>query len=207
MKDVTVAILAGGNSTRFGAMKAMVEFNGKPLVLHMLQIAKRITNNVLVAVSNDEQMNQLAPVIKDVKIVCDPDDEERSALTGALTAFEHTDTKYTLLLPVDTPLANLDLLNLLLRLRQGHGAIVPSWPSGYIEPLHSVYLAEHAYAQGLELAEKGIYKMSELLRKIQHVLYVSTEALTQFDPHLDTFKNFNTPKDLKDFEKQFKQSK
>ena len=207
MKDVTVAILAGGNSTRFGSMKALVEFNGNPLLLHMLQIARRISDNVLVAISNDNQMNQITPLLKDVRIVCDPDDEERAALTGALTAFEYTETKYTLLLPVDTPLANVDLLKLLLRLRAGHGAVVPSWPSGYIEPLHSVYLAEHAYALGLDLVGKGIYKMSELLRRIHHVLYVSTEALKQFDADLSTFKNFNTPKDLKSIESIYKRAK
>ncbi len=207
MKDVTVAILSGGNSTRFGAMKAIVEFNGKPLLLHMLKIARRISDNILIAVSDEDQMNQLSPIIHDARIVCDPDDEERSALTGALTAFEHTETKYTLLLPVDTPLANVELLTLLLRLRVGHGAIVPSWPSGYIEPLHSVYLAEHAYAIGLGLVEKKIYKMSELLKRIQHVLYVSTEALKQFDPDLNTFKNFNTLRDLKSFENQYKRLK
>jgi len=207
MKDVTVAILAGGNSTRFGSMKALVEFNGKPLLLHMLQIARRISDNVLIALSNDNQMNQITSLLKDVKVVCDPDDEERAALTGALTAFEHTETKYTLLLPVDTPLANVDLLKLLLEFRTGHGAVVPSWPSGYIEPLHSVYLAEHAYALGLDLVDKGVYKMSELLRKIHQVLYVSTEALKQFDTDLSTFKNFNTPKDLKSFENQYKRVK
>lgn len=207
MKDVTVAILAGGESTRFGSMKATVEFNGKPLLLHMLQVARRISDNVLVVVSNEDQLDQVTPLSKNARVVRDPDDEERSALTGALTAFEHTETKYALLLPVDTPLANVELLTLLLRLRTGHGAIVPSWPSGYIEPLHSVYLAEHAYAIGLDLVDKKVYKMSELLKRIHHVLYVSTEALKQFDPDLITFKNFNTPKELKAFESKYKRLK
>lgn len=207
MKDVTVAILAGGNSKRFGSMKAIVELNGKPLVTHMVDIAKRITSEVLIALSDDEQMHQIEPYLKNTRAVVDPENEERSALTGALTAFEHTETKYTLLLPIDTPLASIDLLELLLRLRAGHGAVVPSWPSGYIEPLHSVYLAEHAYAIGLKLVEQSIYKMSELLDRIHNVLYVSTEALKQFDPNLETFKNFNTERELKTFVSKMKQKK
>lgn len=200
MKDVTVVILAGGYSKRFGSMKAIAQLNGRPLVTHMIEIAKQITSEVLVAVSDDEQMLQITPYTKNTRVVIDPDNEERSALTGALTAFEFTQTKYTLLLPVDTPLADINLLNLLLRFRGGHGAVVPSWPSGYVEPLHSVYLAEHAYAIGLSLVEQKIYKMSSFLEQIHNVLYVSTEALKQFDPDLATFKNFNTEKEMKTFE-------
>lgn len=195
-----MAVLAGGNSKRFGSMKALEKLNGKPLVSHMLEIAKHISSKVLVTVSDDEQMHLIEPHIKNVRIVTDPDDEDRSAMTGALTAFEFAETKYTQLLPVDTPMANVDLLKLLLNLRVGHGAVVPSWPSGYIEPLHSVYLTEHAYAIGLNLAIKNIFKMSELINRIQHVLFVSTEALRQFDPNLLTFKNFNTRHELKTFD-------
>ena len=85
MKDVTVAILAGGNSHRFGSMKALVELHDKPLVTHMLDIARRLSSEVLVAVANDEQREQLLPYTKKVRVVVDPDDEERSAITGALS--------------------------------------------------------------------------------------------------------------------------
>jgi len=205
MKDVTVAILAGGNSKRFGSMKALVELNGKPLVTYMLELAKRVSSEVLIAVSDDEQVDQLLPFSKNARVVVDPDDERRSALTGALTAFEYTETKYTLLLPVDSPFAKVAVLDLLIRLRDGHGAVVPSWPSGHIEPLHAVYHAEHAYANGLDLVEQNTYKMRDLLDRLHHVLYVSTEALKQFDPDLVTFKNFNTEKELKAFENHLKQ--
>jgi len=168
----------------------------------MLDIAKQISSTILVVVSDEEQEAKLKPLVKTGQIVIDPEGEPKCALTGALSAFEHTETSHTLLLPVDTPLADSDLLKMLIRLSPGHGAVVPSWPSSYIEPLHSVYLAEHAYALGLDVMEKGLYKMSDLLDKIQHVLYVSTETLNQFDPELNTFLNFNTPKELKAAERK-----
>jgi len=202
MNDITVAILAGGTSKRFGSEKSLAEFQGKPLISHMLDIAKQISSTILVVVSDEEQEAKLKPLVKTGQIVIDPEGEPKCALTGALSAFEHTETSHTLLLPVDTPLADSDLLKMLIRLSPGHGAVVPSWPSSYIEPLHSVYLAEHAYALGLDVMEKGLYKMSDLLDKIQHVLYVSTETLNQFDPELNTFLNFNTPKELKAAERK-----
>jgi molybdopterin-guanine dinucleotide biosynthesis protein A len=49
--------------------------------------------------------------------------------------------------------------------------------------------------------EEGKHKMRNLLDRLQSVLYVSTETLKQFDSELNTFKNFNTPKELKTAEK------
>jgi len=204
MKDITVAILAGGSSKRFGSDKAIAKFQGKPLISHMLDIARKVSSTILIAVSDEEQEKNLRPFAKSTKIVIDPEGEPKCALTGAITAFEHTETTHVILLPVDAPLAKPDLLKMLIQLSPGHGAIVPSWPSGYIEPLHSVYHAEHAYACGLGVMEKGSRKMSDLLDRIQHVLYVSTETLNQFDPELSTFVNFNTPKELKDVERKMK---
>lgn len=205
MNDITVAILAGGTSKRFGSEKSLAEFQGKPLISHMFDIAQRISSTILVVVSDEEQEEKLKPLVKTGQMVVDPEGEPKCALTGALSAFEHTKTSHTLLMPVDTPLAEPDLLKMLIRLSPGHGAVVPSWPSGYIEPLHSVYLAEHAYALGLEVMEIGLHKMSNLLDRIQQVLFVSTETLNQFDPELDTFMNINTPQELTAAERKRKQ--
>ena len=205
MNDITVAILAGGTSKRFGSEKSLAEFQGKPLISHMFDIAQRISSTILIVVSDEEQEEKLKPLVKTGQMVVDPEGEPKCALTGALSAFEHTKTSHTLLMPVDTPLAEPDLLKMLIRLSPGHGAVVPSWPSGYIEPLHSVYLAEHAYALGLEVMEKGLHKMSNLLDRIQQVLFVSTETLNQFDPELDTFMNINTPQELTAAERKRKQ--
>ena len=204
MKDITVAIIAGGTSKRFGSEKALAEFQGKPLISYMLDIAQQISSTILVVVSDEEQEEKLKPLVHTGQIVTDPEGEPKCALTGALSAFEHTETSHTLLLPVDAPLAEPDLLKMLIRLSPGHGAVVPSWPSGYIEPLHSVYLAEHAYILGLDVIENGLHKMSDLLDRIQNVLFVSTETLNQFDPELNSFMNFNTPQELKAAERKRK---
>ncbi len=204
MNDITVAILAGGSSKRFGIDKALAEFQGKPLISHMLGIASQITSNILVVASDEEQESNLRPYVRKVTVVTDPEGAPKCALTGAITAFEYTETKHVLLLPIDSPLAEPELLKLLIRLKTGHGAIIPSWPSGYIEPLHSVYHAEHAYSHGLEVIESGLRKMRDLLDRLQHILYVSTETLRQFDPELDTFVNFNTLQDLKAAERKRK---
>ncbi|RDE16398.1 MAG: hypothetical protein C4K48_01465 [Candidatus Thorarchaeota archaeon] len=204
MKDVTVAILAGGDSRRFGSDKALKEFQGRPLVSHMLDIAREISPTVLVVVSDGEHLERIKPHIKMGRVVVDPEDSTKSALNGAVTAFEHAETDYTLLLPIDTPLARPSLLKILVEMSPKHGAVVPSWPSGYIEPLHSVYMTEHAYYHGLKVLGQKSFEMHSLLNRLQNVLYVSTEALKQFDAKLETFKNFNTLGELKAAEGKYR---
>ncbi|MHA2359638.1 MAG: molybdenum cofactor guanylyltransferase [Candidatus Thorarchaeota archaeon] len=202
MENVTVAILAGGTSKRFGSEKAVADFRGQPLITHMVDVARKLSSEIMIVVSDDSQAEKLQEVVSNVRIVVDPPSDTKCALAGAITAFEYTLTSHVLLLPVDTPLANTELLRMLMRMSPGHGAVVPSWPSGYIEPLHSVYLAEHAYFHGLKVMEKDLHKMRDLLDRLQSVLYVSTETLKQFDSDLSTFTNINTPKDLKGAERK-----
>ncbi|MGD9381001.1 MAG: molybdenum cofactor guanylyltransferase [Candidatus Thorarchaeota archaeon] len=200
-QDLTVAILAGGNSARFKSEKSLAEFQGRPLIAHMIDIAKKLSSHVMIVGSSEEQGEALKEFAQGLQVVADPEDSVRCALTGAITAFEYTETAYTQLLPVDSPLANVSLLKTLYQLRNDHGAVVPSWPSGYIEPLHSVYLAEHAYSAGIETADENKYRMRDLLDRLKNVLYISTLVLSKFDSELVTFSNANTEKELRNLEK------
>ncbi|TFF84744.1 molybdenum cofactor guanylyltransferase [Candidatus Thorarchaeota archaeon] len=196
MKDVGVAILAGGASKRFGSQKALAVFRGKPLIAHMIRIARSLSDSVIIVVSSESQLENIEAHVEDVPIHVDPPDSVSCALTGTLTAFEYASRRYTQLLPVDAPLVNPDVMRLLEGLAPGHGAVVPSWPNGYLEPLHSIYDSEHAYALGLEVMEEGLHRMSDLLDRLSNVLYVSTEALKNLDPGLETFTNLNNMQDL-----------
>ena len=204
-KVLTVAILAGGTSGPFGSEKALVKFRDRPLVTHMIETAKHLSSETLVVVSNEMQKETIGAVITGENIVVDPEDSVRSALMGAVTAFEYTTTEYVMLLPVDTPLASIPLLRSIADLGPGYGAVVPSWPSGYIEPLHATYLAEHAYGHGLEVIAKKKHRMSDLLDSLHNVMHISTEVLKMFDPNLDTFVNINSEQDLRKLERKHTQ--
>jgi len=201
-EDLTVAILAGGASKRFKTDKYAALFQDKPLLAHMMEKAYQLSTNVLIVASTEAQAKSIKELFKNSKVVTDPEGSERAALVGAITAFEYSETKYTLLLPVDTPLVRVRLLQTLVDLAPGHGAVVPSWPTGYIEPLHSVYLTEHAYSNGLRVVEKGRHRMKNLLDSLTNVMYVSTLVLQEMDPSLVSFENINTIGDLRRLEKK-----
>ncbi len=194
--NITVAILAGGSSKRFGSEKALAIFQGKSLISHMIDIARQISSDVIVVVANRNMQDTLSTIVPSQRIVTDPKDRPRCALSGALTAFQSSNTHSTLLLPVDAPLAHPDLLKHLIHHSRGYDAVVPSWSSGFIEPLHAVYSADEAYQVGTCLMENKRLRMSDLLDQLRHVLYIPTDILSKYDPSLDTFTNFNTPEEL-----------
>ncbi len=200
--DATIAILAGGGSRRFGSEKSIALFKGKPLVIHMIDIAKALSPHVIIVVSDDAQKAFISELAFDTEIFLDSDNSQKCALNGAVSAFENSESDYTLLLPVDTPLVSKGLLKTILDLREGHGAVVPAWPNGYVEPLHSVYSTEHAYDKGLDALESGQKRMQDLLDSLTNVLYVQTEILRMFDEHLQSFSNANTPYELKRLEEE-----
>jgi molybdopterin-guanine dinucleotide biosynthesis protein A len=177
-KVLTVAILAGGASGQFGSEKALAKFRDRPLVTHMIEIAKHLSTETLVVVSNEMQKKAIGSVV------------------------EYSTTEYVMLLPVDTPLASIPLLRSIADLGPGYGAVIPSWPSGYIEPLHATYLAEHAYGRGLEVIAKHKHRMNDLLDALHNVMHISTEVLKMFDPNLDTFVNINSEQDLRKLERE-----
>ena len=53
MENITVAILAGGTSKRFGSEKALAEFRGQPLVVHMVEVARKLSSEIMIVVSDE----------------------------------------------------------------------------------------------------------------------------------------------------------
>jgi molybdopterin-guanine dinucleotide biosynthesis protein A len=191
--NLTVAILAGGDSNRIGSYKAMADYRGKPLLAHMIEIGKKVSSNVLVVVSNSNQRQMAKQLDPDINVVVDTERTPRSTLSEAVVGFGNTSSDYTLLLPADSPKAKIDLLITLGQMKEGHGAVVPSWPNGSVEPLHSIYMSEHAHFSGLKALKTEFPHMQNFLSFLTNVIYVSTEVLKRFDPKLETFDRVNSP--------------
>ncbi|MBS7615236.1 molybdenum cofactor guanylyltransferase [Candidatus Bathyarchaeota archaeon] len=189
-------ILAGGFSKRFGQDKGLVKLASKPLVLHVLERAKTIADEVLVIVSSKKQKEDYSSYIPEKNWIIIDNGKVRSPLIGALTGFSNTSAEYSLLLPCDTPFISIKVIELLFETCVNVDACIPRWPNDNIEPLQAVYKTKSALK-----ASKQALKQSEmrLLNMIQHqkrVRYLSTTVIQQLDPNLITFFNINTKKDL-----------
>lgn len=190
-------ILAGGFSNRFGQDKGLLQLGRKPLVKHVLDAVSGIVEEELVIVSSQTQAEKYRKATgSTVRIVVDKSDL-KGPLVGALTGFEGAQGQYSFLLPCDTPFISRDILQLLLELGVNKNAVIPRWPSGYIEPLQSTYRTKPAFEAASNAIRAGGVTMQDMISRLRNVRYVSTLVLEQLDPEFRTFFNVNTPMDLK----------
>ena len=193
----SAVILAGGFSRRFGQDKGLIDLAGKPLVLHVVDKVSKVVDETVVVVSLDIQKETFESLLdRRANVVVDKH-EVQSPLVGALTGFESAEGVYSLLLPCDTPFISIQIARFLLDICVNRGAVIPRWPSGYIEPLQAAYHTKSALTAAKKALEQGKLDLRSMIACLRGVRYVSTVVLRQMDPELLTFFNINTPVDLK----------
>jgi molybdopterin-guanine dinucleotide biosynthesis protein A len=190
-------ILAGGSSKRIGKDKGLMLLANKPLVRHVIDKVNKIVEEKTVVVSSKAQAESYAKIVgSSVQVLVD-ENNMQSPLVGALTGFEKTRAKYSLILPCDTPFVSKDVILFLFEICTNKSAVIPRWPNGYIEPLQAVYCTKHALEASKNALSRGKLNMLSMIEELHGVRYVSTLVLQQIDPRLITFFNINTSMDFK----------
>lgn len=95
-------VLAGGQSTRMGRDKALLELNGRPLIALALEKLRALGFSPQIAGSRPD-LAHFAPVIPDVRPHAGP-------LGGIESALAATDSEQNLFLPVDLPMLPVEFL-------------------------------------------------------------------------------------------------
>ncbi|MBE7528671.1 MAG: molybdenum cofactor guanylyltransferase [Chloroflexi bacterium] len=187
MSKITVAIQAGGKSSRMGVDKSFVLFNGRPLIEIVRDAVAGLGEELILITNKPEAYAHLGlPMFGDVY----PD---HGPLGGIYTAVHHAQHPHTLIVACDMPWLNRDLLAYMLTLRHTADVIVPRWQK-YPEPLHAIYskncldpIAEKLQAQQL--------KITSFYGRVA-VRFVEREEIERFDWHGRSFANINTPQEL-----------
>lgn len=188
MSGFTVAIIAGGKSSRMGTDKSFVEIGGKPVIEHLIQ---RVTNlgqaeTLLITNRPDEYAHLNLPMVGDVL----PD---KGSLGGIYTAIYYSQNPYTLTLACDMPFVSADLLKYMLSLRDGFDVVVPRVDQ-YPQGLHAVYgkACSDPIRQRLDADRLKVMGFYEAV----HVRYIDEPEYQPFDPKGLSFFNINTPEEL-----------
>ena len=144
MDRVTGFVLAGGKSSRMGQDKAFLEFGGRTLLTHALELAKAATGNACI-VSSKEKFAAFGQVEEDIFPGHGP-------LGGIHTALTSSRTDLNLILAVDMPFLQSEFLNYLVAQARDCTAavVVPSTERG-LQPLCAVYRRDFA-----EVAERSL---------------------------------------------------
>jgi len=187
MQDVTAFILAGGKSSRMGADKALLEFEGETLLARTLRKARGVASQVCI-VGSRERFEMFGPVIEDLYA-------ERGPLGGIHAALQASTTRLNLVLAVDMPFLPASALRYLVDQARGCDAtVVVPRVGGFHQTLCAVYRLEFGTLAAQSL-QAGRNKIDPLYAQTS-VRVIEEKELAEVDIRPAMFDNLNTPQDL-----------
>lgn len=197
--DVDGFVLAGGQSSRMGLDKALIELNGQPLIVHALYILRRADLPVTIAGARCD-LSRYAPLL---------DDAGLGPLGGICVALASTSAEYTVFLPVDMPLLLPLLISVLVEYaRSTHSAVTVPSVNGFAQTFPCVIqrAALPALKSELNAGNDGCFSAFRAaavhLQMPFKVLAVENLVQAGQLEHLENlpaafwFLNVNTPSDL-----------
>ncbi len=186
--SISVAILAGGQSSRMGMNKAFAEVGGRPIVERIIERVSDLGEELFVVANDPEAYTHLGlPVFTDLI-------PGKGPLGGLYTAISVSRAAHVLTVSCDQPFLNRDLLRHLIGLRAGYDVVVPLNRDGYPQSMHAVY-SQACAGPIRERLEAGRLKVIGFFPDVR-VREVAGQAIDQFDPERLSFFNVNTPEDL-----------
>jgi molybdenum cofactor guanylyltransferase len=126
---LSAAVLAGGQSRRMGTDKALIDFDGQPLAVHVAKQLSPISDDVFVVCK--QPLDLSVPEVLDEL-------EEHSPLSGIISALYAAQHEYVFICACDMPFVSTDVVEKLVAAIGDAPAVVPRH-DGKIEPLHAVW--------------------------------------------------------------------
>jgi molybdenum cofactor guanylyltransferase len=203
MNDLTIAIIAGGKSSRMGTDKSFVPLLGKRMIDHVYQWIADLGQDETILITNKPEAyaDLRLPMFSDVL----PD---TGSLGGIYTAVHMSQSGYTLCVACDMPFLNRALLLYMIDLTKQGGetpddVIVPR-VEGYPEGLHAIYSKACLIPirKRLDVGQLKIIGFYDAVR----VRYLDEAEWRSLDPQGLSFQNINTPEELQAAQKNVKNS-
>jgi molybdopterin-guanine dinucleotide biosynthesis protein A len=172
-----------------GEDKFAVNFRGKQLLDHVLDLCKEINASEVIVVGNeDQQVRGKFQFVQDEMGDVGP-------LGGILTGIQNASYELNLVLPCDTPFVNANLLQSMLSKESGQKVVVPS-VNGKLHPTVGIYKKELTNDLRKFLIG-GNRKMMDFIRSVNGLVLSENELLGLEN---NTFINLNSQKELKENE-------
>ncbi len=181
--DISGFILAGGKSSRLGTDKALLLVQDEPLMIRMKKLIDPFCKTVEISgYSIDYDLFKIN-MVPDLFPGCGP-------ISGIFSTLKHSLTEWNLLVSVDTPFINKELIQFLISEIGEYDCIIPEHDGG-IEPLIGLYNRQ-ILPQLEKTINQGDYKLMKLLN-VLNTRYVDCRLLIKKYPRL--FFNINRPED------------
>lgn len=188
---ITIAVQAGGNSTRMGQNKALIDLAGKPLIAHVIDRLRPLSADLLIVCRDPAAMAFLGvPAYTDILPDLGP-------IGGLATVLTYAAQPNVLMVGCDMPFANPALFAALIQVQQDtaspYDAVVPYW-NERPQPLHALYHRQ-CLPRVTQMIDAGERRMHRLLDSL-NVRVFTHEETARYDADGRAFTNLNTPDDV-----------
>lgn len=180
-------ILAGGESSRMGRDKALLEIQGMPMIVRIARLLEEVAGAPIV----------IGPAHRYGVLGLQAVEDDRAGLGplgGVVTALGAAQYDWSLVVGCDMPFLSADFLGHLVRRALGSKqvAVLPQRERG-LEPLCAMY-ARKARVRLLDALDRGERKLTDAAAKLAPEI-ISPHEWKSFDTSGLLFENVNTPAD------------
>ncbi len=192
--EISLAIIAGGQSRRMGIDKAFVELGGTPLIERVIARSANLGQSETILITNKPaQYAHLGlPMFGDIL-------RDKGSLGGIYTALTRAKSPDVLVLACDMPFVKTDLLHYMVgQCRDDFDIVVPT-VDGYPQGLHAIYKKTCIAPIAAQLAANRL-KIIRFYDQMR-VRYLDEADYAPFDPQGRSFANLNTPEELAEAER------
>jgi molybdenum cofactor guanylyltransferase len=187
-QPINACILAGGQSKRMGKDKGLVELDGKPMIVHVINAIQSLVGQINISTNNNYEYSRFGyPILEDVFPLAGP-------ISGLYSCLYHSKNDYVLIVACDMPYINEGLIEYLISESDDSSDIIVPSHLGFIEPLCAIY-----NKRILSLVKQRILshnrRMLDLLSQCKTKI-INIESTHEYY-HKYLFKNINSSSDLK----------
>lgn len=179
-------ILAGGKSSRMGQPKALLLFDGEPLIVHLVRILRSAFSDIVVVAAPEQELPPVAATLTRDSVAY------QGPVGGIYYGLQAAREELCFITSCDAPFLNLNLVRFLLSLATEHDVVVPYWQER-LQPLFAVYRRSVAPLLQQQL-ERGELRPIFLYDKVR-TRKVLPEEILLFDPEGLSFRNLNSPEE------------
>jgi molybdopterin-guanine dinucleotide biosynthesis protein A/molybdopterin converting factor small subunit len=182
----SAVILGGGKSSRMGRPKALLPFDGEPLICHVARKLKSLFSDLVVVAAPGQEMPATgAKLVRDEVAYQGP-------VGGIYYGMREAAGEFCFVTSCDVPFVNVDLIRHLISLIENCDIVAPYWEDRF-QPLCAVYRRAVLPLLGQQL-ERGELRPIYLYDKVR-TRKILDEEIRRFDPEGLSFFNMNSPED------------
>ena len=184
--STTAIVLAGGKSSRMGTPKALLPFDDRPLIVHVVDTLSPLCDDVVVVAAPDQELPSLPVTLVRDEVA------HQGPVGGIVYGLNAARGEVAFVTACDCAFLNPALILDLLSRAADYDVVVPYWQGRY-QPLHAVYRCSVLPVLRDQLAQ-GDLRPVHLFDKVR-TRRVDEDEIRRCDPEGASFFNMNTPED------------